>query len=163
MGQGLQRRTDRLLEYIAREPLKGAWSAAAAITLIVTVAAGLLIRLTDPDTFGSVWQGLWWAIQTTTTVGYGDLVPQSTPGRAMAALVMIAGIGFITVSTAAIASAFVESARRRRERAGQEADDGPDLTRVLEAQAAELRALRTEVATLSGELRSLRGPDGGRA
>jgi hypothetical protein len=81
---------------------------------VVTILAGILMRLTDPDSFPSIWAGLWWAIQTTTTVGYGDLVPGSLPGRLIATLVMLGGIGFISVTTAGITTAFVESARRRR-------------------------------------------------
>jgi voltage-gated potassium channel Kch len=94
---------------------RGAWTAAAVITLTVTVIAGLLMRVTDPSNFPNIGLGLWWAVQTTSTAGYGDVVPTSVAGRAIAALVMLVGIGFITVSTAGITSAFLESARRRRE------------------------------------------------
>jgi voltage-gated potassium channel len=55
---------------------------------------------------------LWWAIQTVTTVGYGDVVPTSAAGRLVATLVMLFGIGFLTVITASITSAFMEQARR---------------------------------------------------
>jgi voltage-gated potassium channel len=71
--------------------------------------------LTDKQNYPDIGDGLWWAIQTVTTVGYGDLVPTSTTGRFVAGLVMVVGIGFLTVITAAITSAFVESARRRFE------------------------------------------------
>ena len=70
---------------------------AAVVTLVVTIIAGLLMRLTDPRTFPNIWLGLWWAVQTTTTVGYGDLVPASAPGRVIAALVMVVGLGFIVL------------------------------------------------------------------
>jgi voltage-gated potassium channel len=56
---------------------------------------------------------LWWAVQTVTTVGYGDIVPRNTAGQFFATLVMVVGIGFLTVMTAAITSTFVEVARRR--------------------------------------------------
>ena len=52
-------------------------------------------------------------VQTVTTVGYGDHVPTSTTGRLIAALVMIGGIGLLTVITAAITSMFIETARKR--------------------------------------------------
>jgi voltage-gated potassium channel len=130
------------MERITRHPLRGAWAAAAVVTGVVTVIAGLLVRLTDPDTFPSIWLGLWWAIQTTTTVGYGDVVPGSTGGRVIAAVVMVAGIGFITVSTAGITSAFLESARRRRAAEGES-----PLT-------AELRELRRQVEALTAEVRA---------
>ena len=162
MGRSLQRRADRLLDIIAREPLKGAWSAAAGVTVVVTVAAGLLIRLTDPDTFGSVWAGLWWAIQTTTTVGYGDLVPQSALGRSVAALVMVAGIGFITVSTAAISSVFVEAARRRREAAATTEPGTAGLAAALEAQTAQIATLGRQVGALTEQVRRLEAETGGR-
>jgi len=143
----LQRRADVELERITRHPLRGAWTAAAVITLVVTVVAGLLMRLTDPDTFPNIWLGLWWAIQTTTTVGYGDLVPASAAGR-IAAFVMLVGIGFITVSTAGITSAFIEAARRRR------------AAEVEDPVAAEMRELRLQVEALTAEVRAGRTAGG---
>jgi voltage-gated potassium channel len=53
------------------------------------------------------------AVQTVTTVGYDDAVPTTVVGRVLASLVMVSGIGFATVVTAAITAAFVEGARRR--------------------------------------------------
>ena len=72
----------------------------------------MVIHFTDKKMFPNVGDSLWWAIQTVTTVGYGELVPTSTTERLVAALVMVLGIGFLTVITATITSAFVESARR---------------------------------------------------
>ena len=137
------RATQRMMDQITKDPFVGAWKSVAVLTFSVTVAGGLLVRLTDPDSFSNVWEGLWWSIQTVTTVGYGDVVPASTPGRLVAAAVMIGGIGFITVTTAAIASAFVESARRRRE--GAE-----------ETTRSEVDELRDEVAALTREIKELK-------
>ncbi len=85
----------------------------ATVTVIVTIAAGFLMWLFDRDEFPNVWLGLWWAVQTVTTVGYGDVTPADPVGRSIAAIVMLTGIGFLTVVTAAITAVFVESARRR--------------------------------------------------
>jgi voltage-gated potassium channel len=85
----------------------------ASVTVIVTLAAGVLMWVLDRDEFPNVWLGLWWAVQTVTTVGYGDVTPVDPIGRAIAAVVMLTGIGFLTVVTAAITAVFVESARRR--------------------------------------------------
>jgi voltage-gated potassium channel len=85
----------------------------ASVTVIVTIAAGVLMWVLDRDEFPNVWLGLWWAVQTVTTVGYGDVTPVDPIGRAIAAVVMLTGIGFLTVVTAAITAVFVESARRR--------------------------------------------------
>jgi voltage-gated potassium channel Kch len=107
----------RAVNVLSRKPLT-AWRAAriiATVTVSVTVIGGLLITLTDHKNFPNIGSGLWWSIQTVTTVGYGDAVPTSATGRLVAALVMIVGIGFLTVITAAITSTFIEAARRRIE------------------------------------------------
>ena len=141
----LERTMGRMLEHIQKNPFRGAWRATAIVTVTVTIAAGLLMRLTDPDDFTSIWDGLWWAAQTVSTVGYGDDVPTSVAGRLLAVLTMMIGVTFITVTSAAIASAFVEAGRRRR--LEQEVDGGSqagiaDEVRVL---AEEVRRLRQEL------------------
>jgi voltage-gated potassium channel len=85
----------------------------ASMTVIVTIAAGMLMWVFDHEEFPNVWLGLWWAVQTVTTVGYGDVTPKDEIGRVIATIVMLTGIGFLTVVTAAITAVFVESARRR--------------------------------------------------
>ena len=55
----------------------------------------------------SFWDALWWAMSTTTTVGYGDIYPMTGEGRAIAVLLMLTGIGVIGVFTATIASLFM--------------------------------------------------------
>lgn len=85
----------------------------ATVTVLVTIAAGVLMWALDHKEFPNVWLGLWWAVQTVTTVGYGDVTPENVKGRVLAALVMLTGIGFLTVVTASITAVFVESARRR--------------------------------------------------
>jgi len=56
----------------------------------------------------SIGDGLWWAIVTATTVGYGDVSPETPEGRVIAVFLMITGIGIIGVFTATIASFFFE-------------------------------------------------------
>ena len=85
-----------------------------AITLVVALASGLLMRSFDPQDFPNAGSGLWWAVQTVTTVGYGDKVPTNFEGRLVATVVMVTALGFMTVMTASISALFVESARRRR-------------------------------------------------
>ena len=79
---------------------------------MITAVAGVLMTIVDREQFPSIGSGLWWAIQTTTTVGYGDHVPTTVAGRLIASLVMLLGIGFLTVITAAITSTFVAQSRR---------------------------------------------------
>ena len=60
---------------------RGAAIVIASATLVVTVAAGLLMTVVERENYPSIGSGLWWAIQTTTTVGYGDNVPTTVAGR----------------------------------------------------------------------------------
>jgi voltage-gated potassium channel len=81
----------------------------------VTLAGGVVVaRLTDSKDFKTLGDGLWWALQSLATVGYGDVVPSSGTGRVIGAFVMISGIAFLTVITAAVTAAFIEAVRRRR-------------------------------------------------
>jgi voltage-gated potassium channel len=86
----------------------------AAVTFTVALAGGVLMWLIDREDFPTIGSGMWWSVQTITTVGYGDSVPTSTGGKALAAVVMIMALGFLSVVTAAISAMFIESARRKR-------------------------------------------------
>jgi voltage-gated potassium channel len=91
---------------------RGAAIVIASVSTVITVLAGLLVTVVEHKTYPSIGTGLWWAAQTVTTVGYGDIVPTSVAGRLIAVFVMFLGIGFLTVVTAAITSTFVAHARR---------------------------------------------------
>lgn len=90
----------------------------ATVTMLITVVSGLLMTVADHQSFPSIGGGLWWAVQTVTTVGYGDHVPNNVGGRIVATVVMLGGIGFLAVVTAAITSGFVT--RTRDERLGRQ-------------------------------------------
>ena len=142
----MQSRIDRWSEQLAENPFKRAWWAITAVTIVVTIVGGALVRLTDPTSITSLANGFWWSVQTITTVGYGDLVPESTTGRATAVVVMLAGLSFVAVTTAAVTNAFVQAATRRRD-AGAE-----------NAVLAELLSLRRELAELRAELPAFAPP-----
>ncbi len=103
----------------------------ALITLFVVVIAGAVESFADQQDFPSLWDGIWWAIVTVTTVGYGDLYPRSVGGRIVAMVVMLFGIGFLSVLTATIASRFVQTDSHNEQMKAT-------LARI-EAQLAELR------------------------
>jgi voltage-gated potassium channel len=79
----------------------------AALTALLVVVTGIAVHETDPSRFPNVWRGLWFAVVTVTTVGYGDTFPVSAGGRVVAAFLMVVGIGFLGLATAAIAGHFV--------------------------------------------------------
>src|SRR4029078_919978 len=81
---------------------RGAGVVIATVSTSITVAAGLLMTVVDGDNFPSLGSGLWWGVQTVTTVGYGDRVPTTVAGQLLAALVMLLGSGFLTRITASV-------------------------------------------------------------
>jgi voltage-gated potassium channel len=87
-----------------------------------------------------VWLAFWWAIQTVTTVGYGDVVPTQTSGKALASILMIGGLSFLSIITATVTSAFV--ARRQAEL--REAGKDP-VMRQLDQIAARLDRIEGEL------------------
>jgi Ion channel len=93
------------------------------VTLVLGVVAGFVVTLVDRDGFPTFGDGLWWAIVTLGTVGYGDLVPTNSAGRAVGSVVIIVGVTFIAFLTAVVTSSIVsadqekaaDAERRRRE------------------------------------------------
>ena len=83
-----------------------------AVALIVVVSAGSLATVferQDPDaTIRSLPDGLWWAVTTVTTVGYGDAYPRTAIGRGIGVALMILGVALFGLVTANLAALFVE-------------------------------------------------------
>jgi voltage-gated potassium channel len=112
----------------------------AAFWIVAVIVFGVIERIADPTTFPSVWLAFWWAIQTVTTVGYGDVVPTQTSGKALASILMIGGLSFLSIITATVTSAFV--ARRQAEL--REAGKDP-VMRQLDQIAARLDRIEGEL------------------
>ena len=127
---------------------RGAAIVIATATIAITLAAGLLMTVLDRDNYPSLGQGLWWAVQTTTTVGYGDNVPTTVAGRFLAVLVMFFGIGFLTVITAAITSTFVARSRLELEQADTESPTAEQF-RQLDKRLERIEAALTRSTTPS--------------
>ena len=130
----IERRLDRFM----REPpsVRNAAGVIVIATTVVVVGAGILISLIDSDEYPDVWVGMWWALQTVTTVGYGDVAPSHVAGRLVGAFVMLEGIAFIAIVTAVITSSFVARASREQEAGG--AKDGMTDRELMEMRFAEL-------------------------
>ena len=111
------------------------------------------MRLLDPGEYPNVFRGMWWALQTVTTVGYGDVTPEQLSGRIVAGVVMFEGIALLAIVTAAVTSSFVERAQRA-DNLREEAQETARQERI-EARFDELSARLERVETL---LRALAKP-----
>jgi voltage-gated potassium channel len=86
----------------------------AGATLVLTIAGGLGAWLIDRKDFDSLGDAMWWAVQTVSTVGYGDVVPEHVAGRLIGGVLMLNGIALLTVITASVTATLIEQARRAR-------------------------------------------------
>ncbi len=115
---------------------------AAGGTILLVVVGALAITEAERGRQGAniadVGDGLWWALTTITTVGYGDRYPVTVTGRLVAAVLMIGGVALLGVITATIASWLVERVGETTERQQAATREQVDLL------AAEVRALRAE-------------------
>jgi len=107
---------------------------AAILTLAAVVVAGAAQSAVDAGEYGSLWDGVWWAVVTVTTVGYGDLYPKTVQGRLIGIVLMFVGIGFLSLLTASIASRFVKQER------SDEHVEMMEALRRLQADVAEMKA-----------------------
>lgn len=107
---------------------------------LITTVAGLMVALViaaalmyfaetraQPEVFSSIPAAMWWSVVTLTTVGYGDTVPVTTPGRALAAVIAILGIGLFALPAGILSAGLLEADavdERSRRRAMEDVSDG---------------------------------------
>lgn len=85
------------------------------ISLIVVVLGSLVYLVEGPEHgFNSIPKSIYWAIVTLTTVGYGDISPQTAGGQAIASLVMLIGYAIIAVPTGIITSELIQESKNKR-------------------------------------------------
>jgi voltage-gated potassium channel len=131
-----------LRRLLSLEGMKYAALIAAATVLI----GGAVFANVESERHLTTWDGLWWAVTTVTTVGYGDIVPHTDGGRIIAMMIMLVGIGFVALLTAFIADRFIH----------QQQASGEKEDRIL----AELRHIRSRLDDLE---QYAQGEDRGRA
>ena len=113
--------------------------------VMVLGATGLyVVERGQNDSLTSFWDALWWAMSTTTTVGYGDIYPMTGEGRLIAVLLMLTGIGVIGIFTATIASLFMIE---------DEEDEFRGIHKRLDGIEAKLDRLVVDVARSASQER----------
>jgi voltage-gated potassium channel len=143
---------ERQMSALLRSPPRVTTAATVIVTAtaMAVVVGGVLMRVLDHKEYANVWVGMWWAIQTVTTVGYGDVTPKATSGRIVAVFVMLEGIALLTVVIAGITSTFVARAQRELA-AGEAAEDDAAEARV-ETRLDDLSARLERVESMLREL-----------
>ena len=94
-------------------------------TLLLLYVAGTGIyhfeNEAQPEAFSSIFDSIWWAVATLTTVGYGDIYPITAGGKIFATLIVFLGLGLVTVPTALIASSFTSAFKEGKKEDNKEA------------------------------------------
>jgi voltage-gated potassium channel len=116
------------------------------VTAGLALLAGFIVTLIDRQDFPTFGTGVWWAIVTLGTVGYGDVVPHSAWGRVVGSVVIVIGVTFISFLTAIVTSYFVSAEQAEAEQRERQRTDA--LAEALES----LRRIEQRLATLEAKL-----------
>lgn len=110
----------RLLGDVVRSKREELYLTTALMGLLLVMSSSLMYQVehqAQPESFPSIPATLWWAVETLSTVGYGDVVPTTPAGRVLGAVVAILGIGFFALPTGILGSGFVEELQRKKKAA----------------------------------------------
>ncbi len=92
-------------------------SSLLAVGSLMLISSALIYTMENPvqpDKFKNIFSGLWWAISTLLTIGYGDIYPVTDAGKLLASVVAILGVGLIAVPTGIISAGYVEEMQDRQ-------------------------------------------------
>jgi len=93
---------------------------ALAFTIVLLLMASSIMYLVEngsqPDSFSSIPAAMWWAIETLTTVGYGDMYPVTPLGKVLGGIISVLGVGLFVLPAGILAAGYSEQIHRRRER-----------------------------------------------
>ena len=123
-----------------------------ALLFFLVLTGGSLLSLEEDY---SLSEGIWWAVVTVSTVGYGDVVPDTALGRILATVLILLGISFIALLTGAIAARVTSpESRKETEEVLDELGEQKARTLLLQDELSQL-AERVKEGSVSGELRGL--------
>lgn len=92
-------------------------SSILVVFLLIVMASIVMYNIENsaqPDTFSNVFEAMWWAVATLTTVGYGDIYPITVLGKILSTVIAFLGIGLVAVPTGIITAGFNEVSRSRK-------------------------------------------------
>src|SRR5262249_32160340 len=121
----------------------------AAAIAALAIATGFISTLVDRKDFPTFGDGIWWAIVTLGTVGYGDIVPHTAWGRVLGSIVIVFGVTFISLLFATVTSFLVSSDQEEAAASQERREAEGDATRaILQEIASRLTAIEAELASL---------------
>jgi len=130
-----------LLWAVFREEARSIAAVLFIVALTLVMSASLLYMLENeaqPTVFSSIPAAMWWAVETLTTVGYGDMVPVTAAGKIIGGVVSVVGIGTLALFSGLITVSFMDQLRLRREQ----------FRRVLEHRLAAGPLSRDEIRSI---------------
>lgn len=148
-----------LLFTVMRKELPNIASAMCVMSILIVLAAsGMYVveRDIQPEAFGSIPAALWWATVTLTTVGYGDVIPMSAPGRAFGMLLMLTGVGLAALPAAILASGYSRELTLRREQFEAELKGVLKNGHISHRELKHLEKIKTELGISDEEMQALR-------
>jgi voltage-gated potassium channel len=104
----------------------------AATFLALALVGAIVMRVADQHNFPSLGLAIWWALQTVTTVGYGDVVPTTVAGRVVGGLEMVIGVSFIAFLTAGVTSTVIQRGQAGADEA-ERVQGEQDLQTIVDA------------------------------
>jgi voltage-gated potassium channel len=126
-----------------------------AFTFVMLALAGAIVMwLVDSKNFSSFGLAAWWALQTVTTVGYGDVVPTTAVGKVIGSLEMVLGISFIAFLTATVTSTAIERGAAEKQEAALRAatENTQRIIDVLQHTGAAVRELNARLDRIEARL-----------
>ena len=133
-------------------------------TIFIVLGAGAIFSYLEDR---SLWEGIWYAVVTITTVGYGDVVPTTDSGRAFGIGLIVFGVMFFSLVTANIAAFLIDSDRKRLEKevldhvkqtekrlATQQSENEKQVERIMLHMSKEIESLKQELEVRNNKMKS---------
>jgi voltage-gated potassium channel len=112
-------------------------SSTLIVFLLMVIASVVMFNLENevqPDVFENAFSGMWWAVATFTTVGYGDIFPITAGGRLVAGLLSMLGIGLVAVPTGIISAGFIEQITIDKNKEETPVENNDQISKIKEAK-----------------------------
>jgi voltage-gated potassium channel len=126
----------------------------ATTFLVLALLGAVVMWLLDEKNFSSFGLAVWWALQTVTTVGYGDVVPTTAAGKVIGGIEMVLGISFIAFLTATVTSTAIERGAKEKQEAALKAatDNTQRIIDALGHTGAAVRELNARLDRIEARL-----------